>query len=122
MARAGQHAAHRTAEELGAGEHRFGRRDMVFARRQFVDRDGHRGEIELLAQGEQPCQAFDDYAPKTNISHHLARLREAGVTRTRIDRSYRRISVRLGDLAARFPGLLDAIAAAARRQAAEPRD
>ena len=76
--------------------------------------------LQLLARGEQPCQAFDDYAPKTNISYHLARLREAGVTRTRIDGPYRRISVRLEDLAARFPGLLDAIAAAARRQAVEP--
>lgn len=71
--------------------------------------------LQLLAMGEQPCQAFDDYAPKTNLSYHYARLREAGVTRTRIDGPYRRISVRVDDLAARFPGLLDAIAAAARR-------
>ena len=68
----------------------------------------------LLEQGEQPCQAFDDYAPKTNLSYHYARLREAGVTRTRVDGPYRRISVRVEDLAARFPGLLDAIVAAER--------
>ena len=63
----------------------------------------------LLADGEQPCQAFDVFASKTNVSYHLARLREAGVTRTRLDGPYRRISVRVEDLAARFPGLLDAI-------------
>jgi DNA-binding transcriptional ArsR family regulator len=76
--------------------------------------------VRLLEVGEAPCQAFDDYAPKTNLSYHYARLREAGVTRTRIDGPYRMISVRVDDLAARFPGLLDAIVAAARRHAVEP--
>jgi DNA-binding transcriptional ArsR family regulator len=70
--------------------------------------------VRLLEAGEAPCQAFDDCAPKTNLSYHYARLREAGVTRTRLDGSYRMISVRVDDLAARFPGLLDAIVAAAK--------
>ncbi len=70
--------------------------------------------VRLLAAGEAPCNAFDDFAPKTNLSYHYARLREAGVTRTRIVGPFRMISVRVDDLAARFPGLLDAIVAAAR--------
>lgn len=74
--------------------------------------------LRLLEAGEAPCQAFDGFAPKTNMSYHYARLREAGVTRTRIVGPYRMISVRVDDLAARFPGLLDAIVAAAR--ASEP--
>ncbi len=65
--------------------------------------------MRLLEQGEAPCQAFDGYAPKTNLSYHYARLREAGVTRTRLSGPYRMISVRVDDLAARFPGLLDSI-------------
>jgi len=70
--------------------------------------------LRLLSEGESPCQAFDGVAPKTNLSYHYARLREAGITRTRIAGPYRMISVRVDDLAARFPGLLDAIVAAAR--------
>ncbi len=71
--------------------------------------------LRLLEHGEAPCQVFDNYAPKTNLSYHYARLREAGVTRTRIAGPYRMISVRTEDLAARFPGLLEAVVAAARR-------
>jgi DNA-binding transcriptional ArsR family regulator len=70
--------------------------------------------LRLLSEGESSCQAFEGFAPKTNLSYHYARLREAGVTRTRIVGPYRMISVRVDDLAARFPGLLDAIVAAAR--------
>jgi len=70
--------------------------------------------LRLLDEGEQPCQGLGDYGPKTNISYHLARLREAGVTRTRVVGPYRMISVRIEDLNARFPGLLDAVVAAAR--------
>jgi DNA-binding transcriptional ArsR family regulator len=72
---------------------------------------------QLLEQGESPCQAFDDKGPKSNVSYHLARLREAGVTRARVEGAYRMISVRVDDLAARFPGLLDAIVAASRAKA-----
>jgi DNA-binding transcriptional ArsR family regulator len=70
--------------------------------------------LRLLDEGEAPCHAASDRAPKTNLSYHYARLREAGVTRARIVGPYRMISVRVDDLNARFPGLLDAIAAAAR--------
>ena len=73
--------------------------------------------LRLLEDGEAPCQAFDSTAPKSNLSYHYARLREAGVTRTRPEGPYRMISVRVDDLAARFPGLLDAIVAASRAKA-----
>jgi DNA-binding transcriptional ArsR family regulator len=73
--------------------------------------------LRLLREGEAACQIFDNYAPKTNLSYHYARLREAGVTRTRVVGPYRMLSVRTDDLAARFPGLLDAIVAAARSEA-----
>src|SRR5579863_3951941 len=73
--------------------------------------------LRLLREGEAACQIFDNYAPKTNLSYHYARLREAGVTRTRVVGPYRMLSVRTEDLAARFPGLLEAIVAAARSEA-----
>jgi len=70
--------------------------------------------LRLLEEGEAPCHAFDATAPKSNLSYHYARLREAGVTRTRLVGPYRMISVRVDDLAQRFPGLLAAIVAASR--------
>ena len=73
--------------------------------------------LRLLSDGELPCQASGDFAPKTNLSYHFARLREAGITRTRVLGPYRMISVRVDDLNARFPGLLDAIVTAARAAA-----
>jgi DNA-binding transcriptional ArsR family regulator len=73
--------------------------------------------LGLLNDGESPCHASCDFAPKTNLSHYFARLREAGITRTRVLGPYRMISVRVDDLNARFPGLLDAIVAAARATA-----
>jgi DNA-binding transcriptional ArsR family regulator len=74
--------------------------------------------LQLAREGEAACMAFDDCAPKTNLSYHFARLREAGITRVRIDGPYRKISLRTEDLEARFPGLLETIVAAARREAA----
>ena len=78
--------------------------------------------LRLLRQGESACQAASDFAPKTNLSYHYARLREAGVTRARIVGPYRMISVRVEDLNARFPGLLDAIVGAARASKAAKRE
>ncbi len=70
-------------------------------RRQIVARLRH--------TGEEACSCFGEFASKTNLTYHAARLREAGVTRTRIDGPRRMISLRAADLEARFPGLLDAI-------------
>ncbi|MDI6027096.1 helix-turn-helix transcriptional regulator [Corticibacterium sp. UT-5YL-CI-8] len=55
------------------------------------------------------CGGFTDLGSKTNISYHLAKLREAGITRTEIAGTSRLISLRSADLDARFPGLLDSI-------------
>jgi DNA-binding transcriptional ArsR family regulator len=66
--------------------------------------------VRRLADGQQfNCSSFVDLSSKTNLTYHLARLREAGVTRTRIAGPQRFISLRRDDLDARFPGLLDSI-------------
>jgi DNA-binding transcriptional ArsR family regulator len=59
------------------------------------------------------CSQFLDFGSKTNLSYHLARLREAGITRTEIVGTSRLITLRRDDLERRFPGLLDSIVAAA---------
>lgn len=59
------------------------------------------------------CSRFLDLGSKTNVSYHLAKLREAGVTRTESRGTNRLISLRRADLDARFPGLLDSIIASA---------
>jgi DNA-binding transcriptional ArsR family regulator len=59
------------------------------------------------------CSQFLDFGSKTNLSYHLAKLREAGVTRTEISGTSRLISLRRAELDRRFPGLLDSIVAAA---------
>ncbi len=59
------------------------------------------------------CSQFLDFGSKTNLSYHLAKLREAGVTRTEIVGTSRLITLRRADLDARFPGLLDSVVAAA---------
>ena len=53
------------------------------------------------------CGRFLDLGSKTNISYHLAKLREAGITRTEIRGTSRLISLRRADLDSRFPGLLE---------------
>jgi DNA-binding transcriptional ArsR family regulator len=59
------------------------------------------------------CGQFLDYGSKTNLSYHLAKLREVGITRTEIRGTSRLISLRRADLDSRFPGLLDSIIASA---------
>lgn len=59
------------------------------------------------------CLNFTDFGSKTNISYHLAKLREAGITRTEVSGTSRLITLRRDDLDIRFPGLLDSIIAAA---------
>ena len=57
------------------------------------------------------CSGFLDFGSKTNLSYHLAKLREAGLTRTEVRGTNRFISLRRDDLEQRFPGLLDAVVA-----------
>ncbi|WDT93798.1 helix-turn-helix transcriptional regulator [Thermoleophilum album] len=59
--------------------------------------------------GELPCGAFDLGLSRATLSHHLRVLREAGVVRTRPEGRKRLVSLRVDDLEARFPGLIDAI-------------
>ncbi|NGO55053.1 ArsR/SmtB family transcription factor [Allomesorhizobium camelthorni] len=72
--------------------------------------------VKYLARNEgvpMNCSQFLDFGSKTNLSYHLAKLREAGVTRTEISGTSRLISLRRAELGRRFPGLLDSIIAAA---------
>src|SRR3954453_20969662 len=62
--------------------------------------------------GEPPCGTFELGLSKATLSHHFKVLREAGVVRTRPDGRKRLLSLRMDDLEARFPGLLDAVLAA----------
>jgi DNA-binding transcriptional ArsR family regulator len=69
--------------------------------------------VHTLAAGEQACGAFPLPVSDATRSHHLKVLREAGLTRTRVVGTTRYVSLRHDDLAARFPGLLDSVLAAA---------
>ena len=71
----------------------------------------------LAGCGEASCGTFELGISKATRSHHLRVLREAGITRTRADGTRRMVSLRRDDLDARFPGLLDAVLAAAERDA-----
>ncbi|MDR8412814.1 helix-turn-helix domain-containing protein [Nonomuraea sp. 3-1Str] len=63
----------------------------------------------LRAAPERACGTFPvDVAPST-LTHHFRVLREAGLIRQREDGNRRWTALRLEDLDARFPGLLDAI-------------
>jgi len=62
---------------------------------------------------EPRCGDFTTFGSKTNLTYHLAKLREAGVTGTRLSGTSRFISLRRDDLEARFPGLLTSLIAAA---------
>lgn len=55
------------------------------------------------------CGEFLELGSKTNISYHLAKLREAGVTYTDVVGTNRLVTLRRDDLNTRFPGLLDSI-------------
>lgn len=68
--------------------------------------------VGYLARNEHidvNCSHFLDFASKTNISYHLAKLREAGVIRMEVRGTNRIITLRRADLDQRFPGLLDSV-------------
>ncbi|OKJ15993.1 ArsR/SmtB family transcription factor [Kitasatospora sp. CB01950] len=54
-----------------------------------------------------------EHLHKSTVSHHMRVLREAGVTTTRVAGRNRLVSLRRTDLDTRYPGLLDALLAAA---------
>jgi DNA-binding transcriptional ArsR family regulator len=65
----------------------------------------------LAPDVERSCGDFHGLGGITvpTLSHHLRVLREAGVTRMRINGKHRYVSLRRDDLEARFPGVLDSI-------------
>jgi DNA-binding transcriptional ArsR family regulator len=68
--------------------------------------------VKSLQDGKaKPCGDFALHT-KSTMSHHFKVLREAGVTRTKIEGRRRLTSLRQDDLDARFPGLIEAILAA----------
>jgi len=71
---------------------------------------------ELARQQDGPvaCSHFLMFTSKTNLSYHLAKLREAGVTRTEVSGTSRFTTLRRADLDQRFPGLLDSVLASAK--------
>lgn len=70
--------------------------------------------LRLSEAGELRCGAFGDTSSKTNLTYHLARLREAGILRIRCEGACRWSSLRTDELDGRFPGLLRAVLDAAR--------
>jgi DNA-binding transcriptional ArsR family regulator len=74
----------------------------------------------LASSTERTCGEFDLGISKATRSHHFKVLREAGLTHTRSEGTHRHLSLRREDVDARFPGLLDAVLAAAEREAAVP--
>ncbi|WP_035860502.1 ArsR/SmtB family transcription factor [Kitasatospora cheerisanensis] len=72
---------------------------------------------ELAGAGgdELNCLAFELPVTKSTLTHHFRVLREAGVIRQHRRGTSKMNTLRVEDLAARFPGLLDAVLAAAVR-------
>ncbi|WP_326824438.1 ArsR/SmtB family transcription factor [Streptosporangium sp. NBC_01756] len=69
---------------------------------------------KLLLEAEDfdhTCGWFGLDRPKSSLTHHFRALREAGLTRQRQYGLERRSRLRTEDLNARFPGLLDLVAA-----------
>jgi DNA-binding transcriptional ArsR family regulator len=66
--------------------------------------------VRALGSGaELPCGAIAVPVSKSTLTHHLKVLRDAGVTQTRRDGVQRLVSLRMLDVEARFPGLLDCV-------------
>lgn len=72
--------------------------------------------VRLATHAETACGGFNDCAPKTNLSYHFAKLREAGLIQTRQEGTQRFISLRREEMEARFPGLLESVLRAAEEE------
>jgi len=65
---------------------------------------------QALASGEERfCGEILPDIPKSSMTHHWRALREGGVLRQRKDGRKYYLTLRRGDLDARFPGLLDLV-------------
>lgn len=67
------------------------------------------------------CGSFTEFGSPSLLSYHFAKLREAGITRFRVEGTSRYLSIRREELDRRFPGLLDSVLATARRDPNLPR-
>ena len=77
--------------------------------------------VRALAQrGEMACGTLPLPVSNATRSHHFRVLREAGLTRTRPEGTHRYVSLRRDCLDERFPGLLDALLAAAGTSSPRP--
>jgi DNA-binding transcriptional ArsR family regulator len=68
--------------------------------------------VRLLSDGQSRLcgEIYETIGmPNSTGSYHLRTLREAGVTRARAAGTQRHISLRVQDLNARFPGLIDVL-------------
>ena len=74
---------------------------------------GYLAREENLGGLGMTCGQFCDLTSKTNLTYHVAKLREAGVVNVRPEGTRRRISLRRADLDEKFPGFLDTIIASA---------
>jgi DNA-binding transcriptional ArsR family regulator len=77
--------------------------------------------VRALAQrGEMACGTLPLPVSNATRSHHFRVLREAGLTLTRPVGTHRYVSLRRDCLDERFPGLLDALLAAAGTSSPRP--
>jgi DNA-binding transcriptional ArsR family regulator len=65
----------------------------------------------LRAEPERPCGTFPVHVAPSTLSHHFRVLRDAGVIRQREEGNRRWTMLRLADLDARFPRLVDTVLA-----------
>ena len=66
--------------------------------------------VSELADGrERSCSQFGLALTSATWSYHFRVLREAGLTRTRVEGRHRLITLRHDEFDARFPALLDAV-------------
>ena len=72
----------------------------------------------LAERDEQSCSMVEASVSKSTLSHHFKVLREAGITRTRVNGTHRYVSLRGDELESRFPGLLRSVLDASRLEAA----
>lgn len=66
------------------------------------------------------CGELDGGRPKSSMSHHFRILRDAGLVNTHAEGTVHQNTLRLVELNARFPGLLDAILAQAAEGGEQP--
>ncbi|AEV81818.1 yczG-like transcriptional regulator [Actinoplanes sp. SE50] len=69
----------------------------------------------LRGERERACGTFPVRVAPSTLSHHFRVLREAGVIRQREDGNRRWAMLRLAELDARFPSLIDIVLASATR-------